>query len=112
MESQLLKPEVVVGCANDTKANVLGVFFGQVLAMEDKVKVQVQVLLYVLKDRGSILSNHTCEKLRLVSPDFPKDGEHLEQPVIPDVRLRVNEVQGQVSEDLYQEAGVCNPDSG
>ena len=35
MESQLLKPEVVVGCANDTKADVLGVFFGRVLAISE-----------------------------------------------------------------------------
>ena len=110
MESQLLKPEVVVGCANDTKADVLGVFFGRVLAMEDKVKVQVQVLFYVLKDGGSILSNHTCEKLGLVSPDFPKVGEHL-VPLGQDVQLRVNEVKRQASGDLYQEAGVCDPDS-
>ena len=81
MESQLLKPQVLVGCANDTKAEVLGAFFGKVLAMEDTVKVQVQVLFYVFKDGGSILSNHTCEKLGLVSQDFPKVGEHLVKPV-------------------------------
>ena len=104
---------MLVGCAKDTKAEVLGAFFGKVLAMEDTVKVQVQVLFYVLKEGGSILSNHTCEKLGLVSQDFPKVGEHLVKPVIRGgrMRLRVNEVQGRVSEDLYQEMGVCDPDS-
>ena len=58
--------------------------------MEDKVKVQMQVLFYVLKDGGGILSNHICEKLGLVSQDFPKVGEHLLKPVKQEVRLRVN----------------------
>merc|ERR1711895_105966 len=63
VENQLLSPEVVVGCANESPAGVLGVFFGKVTAMEGLRKVQVQVLLFVLKHGGNILSRHTCEKL-------------------------------------------------
>ena len=111
VESQLLRPEVVVGCANESKANVLGVFFGRVIAMEEKVKVKVQVLFYVLKDGGSILSKHTCGKLGLISQDFPKIGEHLLGPVEQNEGLQVNEVKEQRSEELFQEKGVCDPDS-
>ena len=76
-ENQLLSPEVVVGCANESPAGVMGVFFGKVTAMEGSTKVQVQVLFYVLRDGGNILSRHTCEKLGIISREFPKVGEHM-----------------------------------
>ena len=38
----------------------------------------MKVMFYVLKRGGNILSRHTYEKLGLVSPDFPKIGEHLD----------------------------------
>merc|ERR1711954_344359 len=111
VESQLLRPEVVVGCANESKANVLGVFFGRVLAMEGKVEVKVQVLFYVLKEGGNILSNHTCEKLGLISQDFPKIGEHLQRLGDQIKGVKVNKVQRQESGEIFQEEGVCDPDS-
>ena len=77
LEDQLLTPEVVVGCANESPAGVLGVFFGKVTAMEGLRKLQVQVMFYVLRDGGNILSRHTCEKLGVISSEFPKVGEHL-----------------------------------
>ena len=55
-EDQLLLPAVAIGCANESPAGVLGVFFGVVTAMEGMVTVKVQVLLYVLRDGGNILS--------------------------------------------------------
>ena len=50
----LLQPEVTVGCANETSADVIGVFFGTVMAMdmERAEKVQVKVMFYVLKRLG------------------------------------------------------------
>ena len=42
-KSQLLKPEVGVGVADETRAEVSGVFFGRVVAMVKVAKVQVQV---------------------------------------------------------------------
>ena len=111
VESQLLRPEVVIGCANESKANVQGVFFGRVLAMEGQVKLTVQVLFYVLKEGGSILSNHTCEKLGLISADFPKIGEHLVGLDEKIKGVRVNNVQGQEAKEIFQEEGVCDPDS-
>ena len=44
-KSQLLKPEVGVGVVDETRAEVLGVFFGRVVvvAMVNVAKVQVQV---------------------------------------------------------------------
>ena len=102
---------MVIGCANESKANVLGVFFGRVLAMEGQVRLTVQVLFYVLREGGSILSNHTCEKLGLISPDFPKIGEHLLAPDEKIKGVKVNNVQRQEAKEIFQEEGVCDPDS-
>ena len=109
VENQLLSPEVVVGCANESPAGVLGVFFGKVTAMEGLRKVQVQVLFYVLKEGGSILSRHTCEKFGIISSEFPKVGEHL--PVGEDKRLGLKVNMVEKSEDVYQKEGECDPDS-
>ena len=108
VESQLLQPAVSIGCANDTSAEVLGVFFGKVLAVEGDKRVQVKVMFYVLKHGGNILSRHTCEKLGLISPDFPKIGEHLEDD-FEQVGVEVNGMEG--SDAIYQEDGECDPDS-
>ena len=110
LESQLLKPEVVVGCADETKAEVLGVFFGKVLAMEGLEKLEVQVLFYVLRDGGSILSRHTCEKLGLVSQDFPTLGEHLPKPS-GGKKSQVNKIEEFGAETIFQDEGECDPDS-
>ena len=111
VENQLLSPEVVVGCANESPAGVLGVFFWKVTAMEGLAKVQVQVLFYVLRDGGNILSRHSCEKLGIVSKEFPKVGEHLIRPVNEDKKsgLEINVVER--SGAVYQEEGECDPDS-
>ena len=109
VESQLLRPEVVIGCANESTANVLGVFFGRVLAIEGKVEVKVQVLFYVLKDGGNILSNHTCEKLGLISQDFPKIGEHLQRLGNQIKGVKVNKVQRQESGEIFQEEQTYHP---
>ena len=39
--------------------------------------MQLQVLFYVLHRGGNILSRHSCEKLGLISEEFPKVGDHL-----------------------------------
>ena len=109
VENQLLSPEVVVGCANESPAGVLGVFFGKVTAMEGLTKVVVQVLFYVLRDGGNILSRHTCEKLGVISSEFPKVGEHLVKAVTEQSEVEVNVVQE--SGAVYQEEGECDPDS-
>ena len=49
-------PKIELLCANESPAGVLGVFFGIVTAMEGMVTVKVQVLFYVLRDGGNILS--------------------------------------------------------
>ena len=109
VEDQLLTPEVVVGCANESPAGVLGVFFGKVTAMEGLRKVQVQVMFYVLREGGNILSRHTCEKLGVISSEFPKVGEHLAAHDVENQGVEVNVVEQ--SEPMYQEEGVCDPDS-
>ena len=103
-EDQLRKPRVLLDCANKTEADVVGVFFGEVSAMEGDWKVdRVKVLFYVMKEGGDMLSRHTCERLGIIDEKFPKplhvgaDEEHAE----------VQEVNGGV----YQEYGDCDPDS-
>ena len=54
-----MKLQVLVGCADETRAEVLGVYFGKVMVMEGFEEVQVRVLFYVLRKGGSILSRHT-----------------------------------------------------
>merc|ERR1711895_210314 len=103
VEDQLLSPEVMVGCANESPAGVLGVFFGKVTAMEGLTKVQVQVLFYVLRDGGNILSRHTCEKLGVISSEFPKVGEHLVKGVTKQAELEINVVEEKGA--VYQEEG-------
>ena len=104
---ELLQPEVGVGCANETSADVLGVFFAKVSAMEvgkGGKKTEVKVLVYVLRKGGDMLSRHACERMGLISPEFPYPGEHFRGQ--PD-RRKVCAVEGKV----YQEVGVCDPDS-
>ena len=100
VENQLLSPEVVVGCANESPAGVLGVFFGKVTAMEGLMRVQVQVLFYVLRDGGNILSRHTCERLGVISSDFPKVGEHL-------VKSVANGKQSELEVNVVEETGAA-----
>ena len=68
-------------------------------------------MFYVLRDGGNILSRHTCEKLGIISSEFPKVGEHLSGSVGANERsgLKVNVVENSAA--VYQEEGVCDPDS-
>ena len=69
-EDQLRKHQVYLDCANKTEAGVLGVFFGEVSAMEgDWREDKVKVLFYVMKQSGDMLSRHTCERLGLIAED-------------------------------------------
>ena len=106
-EDQLLSPAVAIGCANESPAGVLGVFFGVVTAMEEMVTVKVQVLFYVLRNGGNILSRHTCQKLGLISLEFPKVGEHLQQNRVQGAEVKVMEQ----AVATYQKDGECDPDS-
>ena len=56
------------------------------------------------------MSRHTCEKLGIISSEFPKVGEHLVRPVCGNKKpgLDINVVK---SEAVYQEEGECDPDS-
>ena len=46
-KDQLRKPQILLDCANKTEAEVLGVFFGEVLAMEGNCRVdKVKVIFY------------------------------------------------------------------
>ena len=105
-EDQLRMPQVSLDCANKTEAEVLGVFFGEVSAMEGDWKVdKVKVLFYVLKQGGDMLSRHTCERLGLINEDFPKPGSVVDGA--DKGHAEVHEMDGGV----YQEEGECDPDS-
>ena len=59
-KDQLRKPQILLDCANKTEAEVLGVFFGEVLAMEGNCRVdKVKVLFY---------------EAGLIDEQFPKVG--------------------------------------
>ena len=79
VEGQLLQPEVGIGCANETTAEVVGIFFGKVTTMEGDRKIKVRVMFYVLKNGGDLLSRHTCERLGVIDAEFPKVGKHLHE---------------------------------
>ena len=67
LEDQLMKPEALLGCSDETSAEVMGTHFGNVMAMEGLEKVQVRVLFYVLWKDGSILAGiHERNKVRFV----------------------------------------------
>ena len=105
-EDQLRRPQVTLDCANKTEAEVLGVFFGEVSAMEGDWKVdKVKILFYVLKQGGDMLSRHTCERLGLINEEFPKPGHVVERDDIE--HIEVHKVDGGV----YQKDGECDPDS-
>ena len=109
-EEQLLQPEVGVGCANETAAQVVGIFFGKVTAMDGDRKVSVRVMFYVLKKGGDLLSRHTCERLGVIDAEFPKVGKHLHR-VCALKSGGSKELHGHDGEDGYQEVGICDPDS-
>ena len=49
-----MKLQVLVGSAGETRAEVLGVHLGKVMAMEGVEELQVRVLFYVLRKGGNI----------------------------------------------------------
>ena len=69
------------------------------------------MLFYVLRDGSNILSRHTCEKLGIISLEFPKVGEHLLRSGMKENKtgMEINVVEK--SEAVYQEEGQCDPDS-
>ena len=86
VKSELLQPEVMVGCANTTPAGVLGIFFGKVVTMEGVQRAEIKVMFYVLKSGGDILSQHTCERLGIIEPQFSVPESHnIVRPVKTDV---------------------------
>ena len=100
------KPQVSLDCANKTEAEVLGVFFGEVSAMEGDWKVdKVKVLFYVMKQGGDMISRHTCERLGLIDEEFPKPGHAINGDVIDHAEIQ------EVYTGAYQEYGECDPDS-
>ena len=105
-EDQLRKPQVSLDCANKTEAEVLGVFFGKVSAMEGDWRVdKVKVLFYVMKEGGDMLSRHTCERLGLIGKEFPKTGHVVNEGDRHHIDVQV------VDGGVYQEYGECDPDS-
>ena len=72
----LLSTAVGLECANKGDANVLGVFFGKVVAKDDGGNtLTVQSLVYVMKDGGDSLSREVLIQLGVLPPEFPKVGQ-------------------------------------
>ena len=110
VEEQLLQPAVGVGCANETAAGVVGIFFGKVTAVAGDKRIKVKVMFYVLKKGGDLLSRHTCERLGVIDAEFPKVGKHLYE-VCKVKAGDTDELHRRDEKDVYQEDGVCDPDS-
>ena len=72
----LLSTTVGLECANKMDANVLGVFFGKVVASDEAGNIfEVPSLVYVMKDGGDLLSRKVLQQLGVLPPNFPKVGQ-------------------------------------
>ena len=64
LDDKRIKPQVVFGCAEETRADIVGLFFGKVMAMEGLKTIPTSTgPVLSLRKGGSTLSRHTCEKL-------------------------------------------------
>ena len=70
-ERALLKPQLSLGCANETAADILGVFWVKVSHKSEGTNAVVKVMFHVLKKGCNLLSRTTLIKLELLNPDFP-----------------------------------------
>ena len=104
--------------ANKGDANVLGVFFGKVVAKDDSGNtITVQTLVYVMKDGGDLLSREVLAQLGVLPPEFPKvgqfkrDGEATKTKV-DNISVGGDDCKGSVQQQaIFQPQGQCDPES-
>merc|ERR1712208_59245 len=109
-ESSLLETELSLGCANESDADIMGAFWGKVIHKVNDMNTVVQVLFYVLRKGGSLLSRTTITKLGLLHPTFPQvtlgGSSVTSSPSATQGRV----VAADISE-ARQPEGECDPDS-
>ena len=108
-ENMLLRPGVSLGCANDTGADVIGVFFGLVMAKYRDKQVKSKVLFYVLEKGKCLLSRSTCKVLGIIERDFPQVGRYAKGVGV--CAALCTQLGGDVQAQGYQPVGECDPDS-
>ena len=116
-QDSLLATSVKLGCANETSAGVLGVFFAKIEAKSAAGrKTVVRCLVYVLETGGNLLSRSTLEKLGLLPTGWPDKFNRSPNDAI----YKLNEVlkDGAVPAQqtgsggaTRQPPGQCDPDS-
>ena len=100
---------MTLSCTNDTKAGVLGAFWGKGLCeVKNKIKT-VKVMFYVLKSGGNLLSRNTLRKLGVIDDEFPKVGKfELNLTMVKKVQCTQSVLTEQ---EVKQPVGQCDPDS-
>ena len=100
---------MTLSCTNDTKAGVLGAFWGKVSCEVKNMVKTVKVMFYVLKSGGSLLSRTTLRKLGVIDDEFPKVGQF--EPDLAIVK-KVQCTQSVLTEqEVRQPVGQCDPGS-
>ena len=95
---------------------MLGVFFGKVLAKDDRGDaIAVQSLVYVMKHGGDLLSREVLEQLGVLPPEFPKVGQFNSgqggRGRVDKVSVGGDEDKEPVSQEMFQPPGQCDPQS-
>ena len=104
----LLEIALDLTCANAADANVLGVFFGRVTGKYGDRKARVaRVIVYVLEERGNLLSREVLIKLEVIKSDFPKIGQFDARDL--EIGIKIDGVAGKIV--VKQPFGLCDSES-
>merc|ERR1711954_379869 len=108
----LISTTVGLECANKMDANVLGVFFGKVVASDETGNIfEVSSLVYVMKNGGDLLSRTALQQLGVLPPNFPKVGQFATNMKTNVDKLSIDPVSDAGPEQIYQPHGQCDPQS-
>ena len=109
-ESSLLETELSLGCAIESDADIMGVFWGKVLYKANGNNTVVRVLFYVLRKGGNLLSRTTITKLGLLPTTFPQVSLG-GSSVIGSSSATQGQVVVADTPEARQPEGECDPDS-
>ena len=118
-QRNLLSTAVGLECANmeDMEdANVLGVFFGRVVAKDGYGNtITAKSLVYVMKHGGDLLSREVLTHLGVLPPEFPKVGQfsggQVETSRVDKVGVSGDVDKGPGDQGMFQPHGQCDPQS-
>ena len=115
-KKDLLTTAVGLECANKEDANVLGVFFGSIVAkISGGNDITPQSLVYVMRHGGDLLSREVLRQLGVLPPEFPMIGQFGSDQVgrhaVAEVTVDGSEDEGAVKREMFQPPGQCDPQS-